>query len=228
MNTPIVRTASTRHPLDMTKDIKPSIADTYRVLIVDDHELAHSGLSLILTGQQFDIVGHLKSGAEVVPFVQSESVDIIILDLGLPDMHGLAVLAELVAVHDSTVIILSGEANASDFAAAINFGARAVVSKSDPTDAILEALNTVSNGTLYYSPTAVELMRAFDRPTAELTPRQMAILHFLAQGETNKEIGYRLRIAPPTVSFHLKEMRDRLDVTSNKKIVVRARELGLI
>jgi len=160
--------------------------------------------------------------------VQSELVDVIILDLGLPDVHGLAVLAELVAVHDATVVVLSGEGRASDFAAAMNFGARAVVSKADPTASILSALVAVLDGQSYHSKEVEQLMADWQQPGVQLTPRQMAILHFLAQGESNKEIGYRLQIAAPTVSFHMKELRERLDVTANKKIIVKARELGLI
>ena len=58
--------------------------------------------------------------------------------------------------------------------------------------------------------------------------RQMAILHYLAQGESNKEISYRLSIAQPTVSFHIAELRRKLDVTNNRKIVERAMELNLL
>lgn len=207
----------------------PSRADeNCNILIVDDHELTRSGLSLVLSAEPFRIIGRLRSGAEVIPFIQTEPVDIIILDLGLPDVHGLAVLAELVAVHDATVIVLSGEDDAASYAAAQRFGARAVVSKADPTDAIMDALQAVLDGSDYMSPTAHALLKKQGQPPIALTPRQMAILHFMAQGESNKEIGYRLQIAAPTVSFHMKEMRDRLEVDSNKKIVIRARELGLL
>jgi DNA-binding NarL/FixJ family response regulator len=61
-----------------------------------------------------------------------------------------------------------------------------------------------------------------------LSSRQMAILHYLAQGESNKEISYRLAIAQPTVSFHIAELRRKLDVPNNRKIVERAQELNLL
>jgi len=178
-----------------------------RILIADDHELAYAGLSLLLKGTDCELVGLVKTGAEVVPFVQSMSIDIVILDFGLPDVHGLSVLAELVAITDSKVIILTGSDSTTDFMSAINFGARAVISKSDSMDSMSKAIATVQAGEIYFSQKVQQLIEHHAQPPIKLTPRQMAILHFLIAGESNKEIGYRLQISAPTVSFHLKEMR---------------------
>ena len=72
-------------------------------MIVDDHEIVRTGLSLLLKSNGYTIAGIVKSGAEVIPFLQTEAVDIILLDLGLPDVHGLTILAELVGVHDASL-----------------------------------------------------------------------------------------------------------------------------
>lgn len=199
-----------------------------RVLIVDDHEIVRSGLSLLLKTHGYELAGIVKTGAEVIPFLQTEAIDIVLLDLGLPDVHGLTVLAELVGVHDASVIVLSGDLDAPTCDAAMKLGARALVSKSDPTLHILKALSAVQSGKTFATP-SVDLLLAQRRAlSVSLSPRQMAILHFFAQGETNKEIGYRLRIAAPTVSFHLREIRQKLGVAHNKKIIEKARDLGLI
>lgn len=183
---------------------------------------------MLLDNTDFRVVGALKNGTEVTPFVQAELVDIILLDLGLPDIHGLTILTELVGVYDASVIVLSGELDAAKCDTALKMGARAVVSKSDPSSQIVHALHEVQNGRTYCSPEIKTLLDAQQSLSVELSPRQMAILHFFAKGETNKEIGYRLRIAAPTVSFHLREIREKVGVEHNRKIVEKARAIGLI
>lgn len=199
-----------------------------RVLIVDDHEIVRTGLSLLLKANDFEVAGIVKTGAEVIPFFQTEMVDIILLDLGLPDVHGLTILTELVGVHDASVVVLSGDLDAIACDTALKMGARAVVSKSDPSAMILKAIKEVERGQKFCTPSIEEILA--DRLNADvvLSPRQMAILHFFAMGETNKEIGYRLRIAPPTVSFHLREIREKIGAPHNRKIVEKARSIGLI
>ena len=202
--------------------------DQCRVLIVDDHEIVRSGLSLLLKANDFEVAGIVKTGAEIIPILRTEVVDIILLDLGLPDIHGLTILTELVGVHDASVIVLSGELDAPTCDTAMKMGARAVVSKSDPSALILKALQEVQMGRTYCTPTIEKLLRDRRNHDVELSPRQMAILHFFALGETNKEIGYRLRIAAPTVSFHLREIREKIGVDHNRKIVEKARAIGLV
>ncbi|MEL7491317.1 MAG: response regulator transcription factor [Pseudomonadota bacterium] len=198
------------------------------VLIVDDHELTRSGLELLLKDTDYKICGRLHNGIEVTPYIQSECVDIIILDLCLPRLGGLTILAELVAVHDQTVLVLSGSNNAQEFSSALKLGARGVVSKSDPSATILEALKKALNGDTFISDTIRNRMIALEIPEVKLTPRQMAILQFMVEGESNKEIAYRLRISAPTVSFHLKEIRERLGAENNSKILEAARKSGLV
>lgn len=197
-------------------------------MIVDDHEIVRTGLSLLLKSNGYAVAGIVKSGAEVIPFLQTEVVDIILLDLGLPDIHGLTILAELVGVHDASVIVLSGDLDGPTSDSALKLGARALVNKSDASSTILTALKEVQNGNTYCAPSVRELLDLRAEQSVSLSPRQMAILHFFANGETNKEIGYRLRIAAPTVSFHLREIREKIGVAHNKKIIEKARSIGLI
>ena len=198
------------------------------MLIVDDHEIVRTGLSLLIKSNGFELAGVVKTGAEVIPFLQTEAVDIVLLDLGLPDVHGLSILTELVGVHDASVIVLSGDLNAATCDTALKMGARAIVSKSDPSAMIVKSLREVQSGRRFCTPSIEHLLTDRRDLDVVLSPRQMAILHFFANGETNKEIGYRLRIAAPTVSFHLREIREKIGVEHNKKIVEKARSIGLI
>ena len=201
----------------------------HNVLIVDDHRITQSGLRFLFGSlDRFEIVGALDRGATVNAFVQSQPVDLVILDLNLPDVRGINVLAEIVGSRDMTVIILTGENAYAEVDYALKLGARAVVSKSDPAEEVIAACEAALAGELYISPHMRDALGRHRQPPVALSSRQMAILHYLAQGESNKEIAYRLSIAQPTVSFHLAELRRKLDVPNNRKIVERAQELNIL
>ena len=201
----------------------------HNILIVDDHRITQSGLRYLLgASERYVVVGALDGGATVNAYIQSQPVDLVILDLNLPDVRGVSVLAEIVGSRDMTVIVLTGETHVAEIRSALKLGARAVVSKADPLDHIVAACDAALAGEIYISPLIAEALGKFEQPPVALSSRQMAILHYLAQGETNKEIAYRLAIAPPTVSFHIAELRRKLDVSHNRKIVERANELNLL
>ncbi|KTE38370.1 MULTISPECIES: response regulator [unclassified Sphingopyxis] len=201
----------------------------HNILIVDDHAITRSGIKLLFAGlDRYAVAGTLDRGAMVGAFVQSQPVDLVILDLNLPDVRGINVLAEIVGSRDMTVIILTGETVPGEIDYALKLGARAVVSKADPPDQIVAACDAALAGDIFVSPHMREALGKFQQPPVALSSRQMAILHYLAEGESNKEIAYRLAIAQPTVSFHIAELRRKLDVANNRKIVERAQELGLL
>src|SRR3546814_20479610 len=105
----------------------------HRILIVDDHPITQSGLRLLFAGhERFAIVGALDRGATVGAFVQSQPVDLVILDLNMPDVRGVNVLAELVGSRDMTVIILTGESHYGEIDYDLKPGARRVVAKARP------------------------------------------------------------------------------------------------
>lgn len=200
-----------------------------RVLVVDDHALTLQGIVMTVKSVNgFDVVATLPGGADVVETVRRENIDITILDLDMPDADGLSILAELCGGLDATVIILSGTGRTRDFDRALRTGARAVVGKADCGDELVTALVKAKNGERYISSSVTTRLEAQDTPDITLPPRQLSILTMLLAGESNKEIGYKLGIAAPTVSFHLAELRTRLSADSNRKIVLRAKELGLI
>ncbi len=201
----------------------------HHILIVDDHPIVQSGLRLLFAGhERFRIVGALDRGATVAAFLHAEPVDIVILDLNIPDVRGINILADIVGSRDMTVIILTGETQCAEIEYALKLGARAIVSKADPPSEILAACDAALAGDIYIAPLMQEALGRFRQPPVSLSSRQMAILHYLAQGESNKEIAYRLAIAQPTVSFHIAELRRKLDAPSNRKIIECAQELGLL
>ncbi|OAN99950.1 hypothetical protein A8B75_19215 [Sphingomonadales bacterium EhC05] len=199
------------------------------ILLVDDHELTRAGCRLLVTRlDDFEISAELDVGAGVIQQVSKNRPDLMILDVRLPDMNGLSLLAELVDVHQMPVLILTGQDDPRDFAFALRMGARGVVRKNDPSSIIIDAIQAIDRGETYVSGSVSNMLAEMDEPKVELSPRQAAILHYLSVGETNKEIAYKLKIAMPTVSFHIAEMRRKLGVDSNKLILNAAKGAGLL
>lgn len=201
----------------------------HKVLIVDDHPLTHGGLRLLFSQHpQFEVVGALDRCEITSAFIKAQPVDIVLLDLNMPHMRGVDILAEIVGSQDMTVIILTGESQFGEVDYALKLGARGAVSKADPPDEIIAACEAALAGDVYLSTSMQQGLTDFEQAGVALSSRQMAILHYLAQGESNKEISYRLSIAQPTVSFHIGELRRKFNLSSNRKIVEHARTLKLI
>ena len=199
------------------------------ILHVDDHELTRAGCRLLLARlDDFEITAELDAGGGVIKQITESRPDLLILDIRLPDMNGMSLLAELVDVHQIPVLILSGQDDPRDFAFALRMGARGVVRKNDPSSVILDAIEALDRGETYVSDSVSNMLAVMEEPNVALSPRQAAILHFLSVGETNKEISYKLRIAMPTVSFHIAEMRRKLGVETNKLILNAARSAKLL
>lgn len=204
-------------------------AVTYRVIVVDDHELVQAGLALMLGGSgRYRIVETLSRGSDLIPCLQTTAADVVILDLNLPDVNGTNLLIELVGRFDTTVVVMTGELDPGTIRAARAMGARAIVSKADPSPHLLRALDVAVEGDRYFSPSVMQVLEDLPKVAPSLSPRQMAILRLLGDGHSNKEIGYRLDISPPTVSFHMKEIREKLGIPSNRQIVMTAQDLGLL
>jgi DNA-binding NarL/FixJ family response regulator len=205
------------------------VPSRHKVLIVDDHPLTHGGLRLLFSQHpQFEVVGAVDRCEITSAFIKAQPVDIVLLDLNMPHMRGVDILAEIVGSQDMTVIILTGESQFGEVDYALKLGARGAVSKADPPDEIIAACEAALAGDVYLSTSMQQGLTDFEQAGVALSSRQMAILHYLAQGESNKEISYRLSIAQPTVSFHIGELRRKFNLSSNRKIVEHARTLKLI
>lgn len=200
-----------------------------RVLHVDDHPLIRQGCEMLLSElDKYELVATFDRGQGVVEYVAKHDIDIVILDLDLPDINGASLLAELIGKYDQTVILLTGQKRPADFSFALKMGVRAIVSKADAVDEIEIALDKALEGETYFSDAIRSIIENMLKHPVPLSPRQLAILHFLKAGETNKEISYRLGIAMPTVSFHIGEIRKKFGVSNNKKVLLKAMEAGIL
>lgn len=205
------------------------ISQRLKILLVDDHPLTRSGLQVIVGfDERYEVCGVLDHVEKVIPFIRSNEIDIVLLDMNFPDMDATNFLEELVGVMDARIIIVTADDSYNKLSKCFKMGVKAIISKSDPVECILTGIDEVISGEKYFSPDVLKIVGDFDLSAIELSSRQLTVLKFLSEGETNKEIAYKLKIAPVTVTYHLNQLRSKLGVRGNKKIVPKARELGLI
>jgi len=213
-----------------------------KVLVVDDHALVRDALRGVLG----ELRAELRDGAGVVEaanwrqaaqaIARHPDVDLVLLDLGLPDRDGLEILAELRERHPATsVVVLSGRQDRASVARALELGASGFIPKSAPREVMLSAFNLILAGGMYIPP-EILAHRAGERAAARpgtagadpaLTERQLEVLALLMQGKSNKAICRALDLAEPTVKNHVTAILRALKASNRTEAVVAARALGL-
>jgi two-component system response regulator DevR len=184
---------------------------TLSVVLVDDHRLALDGLRLALgNAAGIEIVGETREGRGVMPLVAETQPDVVLLDIELPDLHGLTVLDQLRQHHPRvTVVMFSGSDDTALVDESLRRGASAFLHKSiDPVDlpgAIRLAVEVPATPPEKRTPTAEEL---------RLTPKERQVLEHLTQDLSNAEIGRALWLSQQTVKFHLTNVYRKLGVTN--------------
>ncbi len=200
------------------------------IIVIDDHELAHSGIRLLLaSSERFTLAGCFglaRAGIEAARALPERAI--VVLDLELPDIDGLAALLEIVSRDLADVVVLTGVARPDVLRQVIAHGARGLVCKGDPIAEVDAALCAVDDGTTFVSRCAAELLGRAVAAPIHLSDRQQAILQLMSSGCSNKEIGYRLAISAPTVSFHLAEIRRKFGVDHSRQLVEKARSAGVL
>lgn len=201
-----------------------------KVLLADDHILFREGVKHLFARLDLRVqTVETGSGTEVIRLAQSQpDFDLVLLDLGLPDVDGFAGLTALREHAPSVpVVVLSGSEDPADIQAALNAGAAGYIPKSASPAVILGALQVVLAGGVYIP------SRALERPTvgsqahlALLTPRQRDVLTLLAQGKSNKQIGETLGLTEATVKQHVSAILKTLGVTNRTQAVLAGRRLS--
>ena len=207
--------------------------DTIRVVIADDHALFREGLRRILS-QEKDIlvVAEASTGAEAVAAVKKDRPDILLLDLKMPDEIAIRPLLQIAAASPTTKVMILTAFDEDQFVLDSARGrARGYILKGVPTATLVDAIRKVHEGEVWVDQ---ELPRASDfkriagsqsfaaiPPANEtldsLSKRELEILHLVAQGLTNEEIGKSIFISPKTVKTHLNNIFDKLQVKNRFK-----------
>lgn len=198
------------------------------VLIADDHPVVRQGLAVLLEVQDdIALVGQASDGAEAVRQTLEDKPDVLLLDLKLPVLDGIAVLSELRARGAQTkVLVLTSAAGKSGPALALQAGAAGFLYKDVDPDALVRAIRSVHDGHTVLAPEAAGLVAAGPaagvRGIAALTGREREVLGLLADGRSNREIARALRVSEKTVKTHVSAVLAKLGVADRTQAALLA------
>jgi DNA-binding NarL/FixJ family response regulator len=202
---------------------------TARVLIADDHPLVLEGIRRALDDvDDMEVVAEARTGSQVLPLIGRTSPDLVLLDIRMPQLDGLACLDLIQQRHPGLkVIVLSAYSDRDHIESALRRGATAYVVKSvNPLD-LPSALRQAIDGTVVHVLGAGEDLEA-DAEDVGLTKRELAMLKALARGLSNQAIGKELWVTEQTVKFHLRNVYRKLGVSSRTEAARFAYEHGLV
>jgi DNA-binding NarL/FixJ family response regulator len=215
----------------------PSPGARIRVAVVDDHPVVREGLVLILQTQpDFEIVGEGESGPDALDLVDRLNPDVLMLDLELPGLDGVAVLRRLRERGASTRVIAFTVFDTDDrIIGAVEAGAAGYLLKGAPSAELFDAIRIVhAGGSLLQPLVASTVMRHVaqqGRPTTaqgvSLTERERDVIQRLARGMSNKEIAAALGVSERTVKFHVASLFTKLGASNRTEAVTRAVHAGL-
>jgi DNA-binding NarL/FixJ family response regulator len=205
-----------------------------KVLIVDDHPLVIEGLkSLLRSNKDIQVVESCNDGKQAIEFLGNNMVDIVLLDINLPDMSGIDV-CELITkkFSNSAVIGLSTYGERSIINQMITNGAKGYLLKNVTEHELIEAINKVYRGNCYFG---VEVQKAMANTifhslgnTPRLTKREKQILELIVSGKTNNQIADGLFISPLTVETHRRNLMKKMKATNTASLVKIAIDKALV
>jgi DNA-binding NarL/FixJ family response regulator len=206
-----------------------------RVLLADDHRLLAELLKLLLE-PEFEVIGSVDNGRDVVETALKLNPDLIVLDVSLARLNGLDAARQVKRARPSTKLIFLTMSQDPDLAAeALRIGASGFVVKSCAASELLGAVRAVLKGRTFVSPTVSEAMAGSflhftgrRRPVRSLTLRQREVLQLLAEGFTMKEVGQKLKITPRTVAYHKYAMMEQLQIRNSAALVQFAIKSSLV
>ncbi len=207
-----------------------SAAGKITVLIADDHPVVRQGLRVLLSlHPDIEVVGEAGDGAEAVELAAAVAPDVILLDLKLPGLDGLGVLAELRDRNlPARVLVLTSVADSASVTVAMRGGAAGFLYKDVDPDALVRAVRSVHDGHTVLAPEAAgTLVRSRSRPTAvggldALTAREREVLAQIAEGRSNREIARLLNMSEKTVKTHVSSVLAKLGVADRTQAALHA------
>ncbi len=211
-----------------------------RLLLVDDHAVVRSGLRMLLESEtDVEIVGEAGNADEAVAALERLDLDVILMDIGLPDRSGIDAAREIKRRYPKTAVVaLTIHEDKEYFFRMLEAGASGYVPKRAAPDELLTAIRAAALGEVYIYPSMAKLLvKDFlsqdreehqSRTVNGLTTREQEVLTHLADGATNVEIGETLSISPKTVARHRENIMRKLNLHSRTELVKYAIRKGII
>jgi len=205
---------------------------TTTVLLVDDHPVVREGLrGMIDAEHDLTVVGEAGSGAEAIAMAESLTPDVILMDLRMPDVDGVAATERILAALPQTrIVVVTTYESDADILRAVEAGAAGYLLKDASRSELAEAVRDAASGKTVLAPAVADRLVRFVRQPASVTlsAREVEILGLVATGKTNADIGHELHISEATVKTHLLRAFNKLGVSDRTAAVTTAMSLGLL
>jgi DNA-binding NarL/FixJ family response regulator len=209
-----------------------------RVLLADDHNLVRAGLRALLQSLEgVQVVAEASHGREATDLVATHRPDVVLMDIGMPELNGLEATARIIRDFPATrVIILSMHKNEEYVLKALRAGAAGYLIKDAGTAELETAVRAVARGETYLSPAVskhvvgdyLRRVGGDERPLDQLTARQREVLQLLAEGHSTQNIAQTLNISAKTVEAHRAQLMKRLGIHDLAGLVRYAIRTGLV
>jgi len=204
-----------------------------RIFIVDDHPMVVAGLKALLGKlNNINIIGAAKSAIDAIAFLKKNDIDIMLLDINLPDINGIDLCKKVKKEFPSVKILgISTFSERSYISRMIENGASGYLIKSASAEEIAQAIQTVLNGKLYLSLSMEQMMKppalCGNSILPAITKREREVLQLISEGFTNNQIAEQLFISPLTVDSHRKNLLTKLNVNNTASLIRLAVEYQL-
>ena len=209
--------------------IKPVDQDRIRVIVVDDHTLMREGVTAVIARQpDMIVVGEAVNGEDAIALLESEQPDVLLLDLRMPKVNGVAVIERLCPKCPGlAIVVLSIYDTDDDIIRALRAGAKAYLLKDTPPGELADCVRAVHGGRNYVS-AAIGAKLAAQATQTSLTFRELDVIKLIARGCLNKEIADRLDITEGTVKSHTSALFSKLGVSNRTEAVREAVRRGRV
>lgn len=207
-------------------------SDQVQTIIADDHAMVRSGLRMLASAiSPLVVVAEVSNGSELVEYLKNNEVDLVLTDISMPVMDGIAAIEAIRSFNRSIKIIALSMYDSAEFIKrAVRAGADGYVLKNAPTHELEYAIKAVLIGAGYYSTEVSKKLAEETEPDPRdvLTERQMEILRLLVRGQSSKEIGFELGLSPKTVDVHRAAIMARLKVNDLASLTLYAVRFGIV
>jgi DNA-binding NarL/FixJ family response regulator len=213
-----------------------------RIVVADDHQVVRAGFAELLDTQpDFTVVGTAADGVEAVRVCHEQSPDVVLMDVRMPGMDGIAATRRLTVDHDSSRVLILTTFDLDEYVYdALRAGASGFLLKDVTAERLFEAVRVIAAGDALLAPAITRRLItefAHQRPNADtpatttltkLTPRETEVLRLIAEGLSNLEIAQRLVVTEETVKTHVSRLLTKLGLRDRTQAVITAYETGLI